>query len=790
VAFHDLNGAVRGTNLYILGDTYAFNPKTVMDVRAEWVRFRFSKIARVNNFNLGKLGGGSVTGTNNCAPLRQYNPTGAQYLPGPTFSSSVGSLAHNLLPNTGLGAPVFTSAVAGTFGTTGSGQQWDNYGLNGTLTRVFGKHSMKFGVEARLMDMEVLPSGNPANPSFGVNYSCTYTGSTCNAGTGDEWAELLEGYFVQTTFGATYGGTEFNWYQAYFASDNWQVSPKLTLNLGLRCELPGSLYEKKNHALVFQPFTTDPVTGAYGTEALVASPQSPTRATTATKYLDFDPRIGFAYRLDSKTVVRGGFGVTQMAVDLDGGGNGAPGSSLNGATLGWKNTTGTGTLPSTTLQYPITASAVFVPPQFHTNRAFVQTLAQANQTSGGIGLAGNYINERLPYFEQYNFAIQRQFGNAFQTTVAYVGSHGLELNAGGSIDEILPSQYTVTGNAATGETATSAVTAPGVAVGANLTAAVTSTVTTIYTPNGNGANVVSTGQKGVLCTPGYVAPTGNASFTGFCNANVKVGGALQPYPNYTGATISNLAYGNQHYNGLQVTTTWRIPGGGLIGSALTFAKTIGDNVNYQDYNNHRGDRTVQGVPSRFVVNFNYPLPIGHGQKFFNVGNPVASAIISGWAINDVSSFQHGGYLGITSNTKTSINGAGTTRATYVPGCNKVISGAAVARLNQWFNTACFAGVNQKVNGTAIMGAYDWGNENAQDPKLFAQGIDNSDISLAKTTKVAEKFSVIFRMDTFNTFNRFEAAAPTSLAAGNALFGVVQAQANNPRQVQLSLRVTY
>jgi len=426
------------TNLYILGDTYTFDPKTVLDLRAEWVRFRFSKIVGVNNFNLGGLGG-------EWGNLMYTEPAGAQYLPGPTFGA--GGQVHNLLPQAGL---PFTSATANSFATTGSGQQWDNYGLNGTLTRVFGRHSVKFGFEARLMDMEVLATGfTPGNPSFGDKYSCTYSGSSCVSGTGDEWADFLMGYFVTSTFGGSYGGAEFNYYQAYFASDSWQLSQKLTINLGVRYELPGGLYERKNHTLVFLPHTTDPNTGAYGTEALVASSLSPSRSTTPVKHDDVDPRVGFAYRLDNKTVVRGGFGISQMAVDLDGGGNGAPGSVVSSSSLGWTNPTGPGAVPTALLSNPIPASAIYVPAQFHTNPAFLQTLAQAAQTGGGTALTGNYLNERLPYFEEYNVAVQRQIGNSFQVTAAYVGSHGLELNAGTAVDQIPYAAYTVSGQGST-----------------------------------------------------------------------------------------------------------------------------------------------------------------------------------------------------------------------------------------------------------------------------------------------------------------------------------------------------
>jgi muramidase (phage lysozyme) len=759
-----LGEAVGGfnSNLYIFGDTYTFNPKTVMDLRAVYLRFRYSMIPLNNTFDLSGLGGQWST-------FNQYFPTGNKYLPAPSFGS--GNAFHNLAP--------YQFPFNG-FGTGGQGQIWDNYGLNGTITHVFGKHSVKAGFEARLMDMQVLHNGfNPGNPSFGVKYSGN--GST----TGDEWAEFLMGDFVSVSFNGSYGGTEYNYYQAYFVQDTWQATRKLTINLGARWELPGGLYAKKNHGLLVLPNATDPYTGAHGTEALLASPLAPSSSSFPLKYDLIDPRIGFAYRLDNKTVVRGGFGLTTQAADEDAGGNGTAGAAINSQQLGWTNPTGGGQTPTALLANPIPASAIYVPPLFASKQNFLQILAQAAQTGGGVALNGTDINQRLPYFEQYNFAIQRQIGNSFQATVSYVGSHGVELRVGGfngqGYDMIAPSTYTVSGSGS----AETAVAAAGPFAGTSITSPVptggtiTIPATTPFT---------QTFANGVFCSP-------NGSF---CNSNWLVGQSLQPYPNYKSVQLTNLAYGNQHYNALQATTQWRIPGGGLIGSALTWAKTIDDTKNQQNYYNHRADKTPDGVPARLAININYPLPIGRGQRFLNVGNGAVSMIISGWAINDVTSFQHGGYLAITSNSQNKFQsnfGGGTTRASYIPsalGCNnqKVISGAAVPRLNQWFNTACFAGVGQSLGGNVYLGNFDFGNETANDRNLFAQGIDNSDFSLAKSTKIAERLNVQFRAETFNTFNRFQASAPASLAAGNPGFGKVTSQANNPRQIQLSLRVSY
>jgi hypothetical protein len=744
------------SNLYILGDTWTINPKTVFDIRAEWLRFRFSMIPGVNNFDFTQL-------NSNWGALGTYMPNNVHFLPAPNFNGG-GTILHNLAPAY-IG---FNNSNTGTWSSGGQSQQWDNYGLNGTLNYQVGKHSLKAGFEAREMDMEVVYSGfSGGSPSFGNKY------------TGDEWADFLLGYFTSVSFGGEFPAAEFNYYQAYFVGDTWQFRRNLTLSLGARWELPGGLSEKENKTLVFLPTTNDPNTGTYGTEVLTATPQAPSRSIFPIKKTLVDPRLGFAYRLDDHTVVRGGYGITHQAVDEDSGGNGAPGTAVNSDSLTWSNPTGGGQSPTALLSNPITNIAqIYVPRLGRSNPAFLQQLAIANQISGGVALNGFASPMPLPYFQQYNFTMQRQFGSRFQVTAAYVGSHAIHLKVGGNINEIPSWAYTVSG---TGSSQT-AVAATGQFAGMSLSATVPNTTTgTIKLQDGT----LKTYANGVFCSP-------NGSF---CNNNVTVGKTLRPYPNYSNATISNLSYGNQTYNALQVSSQYRIPGGGLFGLAYTWAKTMNDTVNQQDYLNHHADRTVAGIPMRLVFNLNYPLPIGQGQRFLNVSNSVVSRIISGWTLNDITSYQHGGFLAITSNSQSQLQqnfGAGTTRADYVPGCNKHVSGSDIARLSQWFNTNCFYGAGSNApNGASApaFGVYQFGNERANDGAIYAAGIHNWDLSLLKTTKITEKTNLQFRLETFNTFNHFQPGNP-NLTAGNSNFGVVTTQANNPRWVQLSLRVSY
>jgi len=115
----------------------------------------------------------------------------------------------------------------------------------------------------------------------------------------------------------------------------------------------------------------------------------------------------------------------------------------------------------------------------------------------------------------------------------------------------------------------------------------------------------------------------------------------------------------------------------------------------------------------------------------------------------------------------------------VEGCAKSISGSPVSRINEWFNTSCFSALSQ----------YGFGNESRLDSSLHAQGIDNFDLNLSKTTSIREGISLQFRAEMFNLLNHPQFAPPNT-ALDSGTFGQVTADANQPRIGQFSVRLLY
>jgi hypothetical protein len=185
-------------------------------------------------------------------------------------------------------------------------------------------------------------------------------------------------------------------------------------------------------------------------------------------------------------------------------------------------------------------------------------------------------------------------------------------------------------------------------------------------------------------------------------------------------------------------------------------------------------------PTRVVANYVYDLPLGKGQRFFDNSNSVANAIVSGWTVNGIATFQSGYPIALTSlaNGLAQFN-AGTIRPNAVAGCSDNISGSAQSRLNEWFNTACFT----------QPGNYSFGNEARNDPTLKAAGIANYDFAVNRKFPIRERINLNFRAEFFNLFNRVQFAPPAT-QVGGANYGVVTAVANQPRLIQMALRPTF
>ena len=304
--------------------------------------------------------------------------------------------------------------------------------------------------------------------------------------------------------------------------------------------------------------------------------------------------------------------------------------------------------------------------------------------------------------------------------------------------------------------------------------------------------------------PFYDSTTGTAY--ALSGPTTTVGQLSRPYPQYNSLRLAGQGNYDSTYHSLQLTAERRFASAGSLLVAYTNSKLISDadtltnwlevsTGSIQDHNNLKGERSLssQDVPQRLVISYVLDLPFGRGKKYLSDATGVMDKVVGGWGVDGVTIFQKGFPLVFGNGVAnyTTLFGAGS-RPNFVSGCSKGSPVSGSAKLNEWFNTACFSAPAD----------FTFGDEARVDPTLRAAGINNWDFSLFKRTRFGpdEKLSLEFRTEFFNLFNRTQFAPPNTsccsvVPAGqtaNTNFGVVTSTAagTNPRLIQFGLKFVF
>ncbi len=281
------------THSAILGDTHAFNSSTILDLRLSYLRVFQHEFPNSQGVDLSQFGAG-------WGSLASQLVAPANY-PAMNFNDSLGVSGSN-----GIGSELF----------------WHQnvYGLSGTLTKIVGRHQLKFGGVVR----HVQWISDPENGVLTLNFDQTATADASGAGGSAVASALLGIIGAQGTQVAPgmIGGSRayFNSY-GFFVDDTFQATRKLTVTAGLRWDQPSVFSEANNNDTVFLPNQAsplgsflNPVTGQTqqlkGNVALVNTPAWPSQREDNLHWKLFSPRLGLAYRLTDKTVLRGAYGIS------------------------------------------------------------------------------------------------------------------------------------------------------------------------------------------------------------------------------------------------------------------------------------------------------------------------------------------------------------------------------------------------------------------------------------------------------------------------------------------------
>jgi hypothetical protein len=313
----------------------------------------------------------------------------------------------------------FTSPLIGY----SASMPWDraeaNIDFANTWTRVAGNHTFKFGVDLRRIRDDLFATNNQSlrgSVNFAENQTSIPGGKT---GWGNDMASLL--LDVPSQVGRdtlSYFPAYRQWWFFAFAGDKWQVTPKLTMDLGLRWEFyPPAVPQFAGGFSNYIPANNTLVIAGVG--------GNPLNIGMATRYKNFAPRVGAAYRLTEKTVVRAGFGVSYTPFPDNTYAYNTPILGFNiysPAGTGFGPALLPGNVPS---QFQLGIPAPVAPPVPSNGILTGVNTQQYDFVS---------LNYKNPYVESWNLAIQRTLPYNFTLDVAYVGNHGVDIGSQANIN--------------------------------------------------------------------------------------------------------------------------------------------------------------------------------------------------------------------------------------------------------------------------------------------------------------------------------------------------------------------
>lgn len=485
--------------------------------------------------------------------------------------------------------------------------------VNNSLTLVRGNHTLKFGGEWRNAGGNIREGRNESGNFFFGRETTSLPFVTSG--------HPIAGYLLGAV---SSGNVDFRtvsaWYprqNAYVVhgGDTWKMTPKLTVNYGLRWDTFTPFREKFNRLSFFDPFGPNPAAGGRPGRLAFAGDDYGAASfgrnfPEETWYKGFAPRLGVAYSWDDKTVIRTGYGVffTQAFYPGWGGGMSLDGFNLNQTF----NTTGfSGIQPAFNLNEGF--------PQNFTRPPFIDPSFKNGQDLLYRTLDGN---ER-PYSQQWNLTIERELPNNIFASVAYVGNKGTRLPSNLQPLNVL-------------NPFDSRIQALGSRLLENFAAG--ETVKFAGTPNEVRIPYAGWVEQMRSCTP-------------------SVAQALLPYPQY----CSNLQglnenVGNSIYHSFQAKAERRFSQGIFMLVSYTASKLITDGADStqrdaSQWNNSQGgispferrkarSLAPDDVPQTLSAAFVYELPFGRGRRWLN-GDGISNALVGGWQVSAVHRISSG-----------------------------------------------------------------------------------------------------------------------------------------------------
>lgn len=612
----------------------------------------------------------------------------------------------------------------------------DSYTVQPNMNLVVGSHLLKFGTEARRYNDN---TNNPGMAAGSYTFLRNWTqrrALQADATSGDELASFLLGHpssgFVDRNIDPAFS----NFYYVLYFNDDWKVTPRLTLSYGLRWDYEAPRFERYDRMLRGIDFSAaSPIASQVQGLNLRGAVQfanvgGQPRGAFERDRNNFQPRIGAAYRISNKWVLRGGYGLFYLGQNEAGTQQGF--SRRTNAVV----TTDGNLTPAASLGNPFANL-----PGGRLLDAIGSSLGAASFL--GEGLAVNFLNRPLPYSHQYSFDVQRELPYQMVFEIGYVGNTLRRLPVATQMN-VLPAE--VLGR----RTATGAID------------------TAWYNER------VPNPMQGLI--PNNAAKNG---------ATIPRQDLLLPFPQFGNLNMQSIPVGRQQFHGMQVKLNKSFAHGVTFLAAYNVGKNLGEVHfrNPQDFRLADPDASTLeklpvdqvDIPQKFVVAGVWEMPFGKGKPLGSDWRPAVNLILGGWQTNFNITYQSGWAVNHPN------------AAQVRPGSANLPS--SERNMARWFDTSMWESApGQRVPRQE---PFTLRNFPTRFSDVRVLGYHNWDASLSKQFPIYEQVRLQFRLELVNAFNTpwFSRMQGQALDVASPTFGQLDpVQRNLPRFIKLAMHL--
>ncbi|MCS7026392.1 MAG: TonB-dependent receptor [Bryobacteraceae bacterium] len=619
----------------------------------------------------------------------------------------------------------------------------DSYSIQPNLQWVRGRHNLKMGSELRLYNQNNIRPGSASG-----NYSFTRAWTQADpqradALSGNVFASFLLGHPATGFVDRNSDPALQNRYYVLFLQDDWKIARKLTLNLGLRWDYETPIYERFNRMV--RGFAFDqPSPIASQVQGLTlrggllyAGNRGLERFAFLRDLNNFQPRVGLAWQVREKWVIRGGYGLFTMGQNAAG-----PDTGFSQPTV-LIASTDNGLTPAVRLSNPFPRSLF--------PNGLLQPIGNSLglATNLGLGVSAQFLDRPLPYSQQFSFGVQRALPQQWIMDVSYVG------NLTSKLPVALPLNF--------------------------IPAQTLNSLPVAERPAFFNAQVPNP-MRGLLPGSAFNGPT------------VPRQQLLFAYPHFANVSISNVPIGGQSYHSLQVKATRRYRNGVAAQAAYTWGKTLervtilnAQNVDLQDLRRTGLEQRLAefDVPHTFAGVVTYELPFGKGKPFLATSNKFLDAIVGGWNLNAQYMWRSGIPLEFPNAAPLVARSAKLTQAQR----NELARAAGRDKFNpffdKWFDTSIFPNRAQA--------PFTLRDFPTRFPDVRSDYLQSWEISAYKEFRWKERARIQLRSDFQNAFDyaHFGRLISRPNNVQDTRFGQLDpAQSNQPRVVVMVLKVLF